>query len=143
MNSDCFWSASLIFYVYLSLLKTNFVFTFIFFLDQHSYMLFLFSSPPCLWVLLKVLMVDSQTPRTKGILNKLLAHISCIQMKIMVLFLLHLFYLETIITLRHMVPSFRSFEIKDHRIVALRSKHKLHFVDGALPRPPDEDHNTI
>lgn len=46
-------------------------------------------------VLLKVLMVDTQTPRTKGIRNILLAPISCIQMKILVLFLLHLVYMET------------------------------------------------
>jgi hypothetical protein len=44
---------------------------------------FLINILTCSWVLLKVLMVDSQTPRTKGILNKLLAPISCIQMKIM------------------------------------------------------------
>ncbi|XP_058761729.1 uncharacterized protein LOC131635138 [Vicia villosa] len=27
--------------------------------------------------------------------------------------------------------------------VALRSKHKLHFINGALPRPPDEDRDSI
>ncbi|GAU21603.1 hypothetical protein TSUD_250860 [Trifolium subterraneum] len=27
--------------------------------------------------------------------------------------------------------------------VALRSKHKLHFVNGSLPRPPDEDRDSI
>jgi len=27
--------------------------------------------------------------------------------------------------------------------VALRSKHKLHFINGALPRPCDDDHDSI
>ncbi|GAU44048.1 hypothetical protein TSUD_300180 [Trifolium subterraneum] len=27
--------------------------------------------------------------------------------------------------------------------VALRSKHKLHFINGSLPRPPDEDRDSI
>jgi hypothetical protein len=27
--------------------------------------------------------------------------------------------------------------------VALRSKHKLHFINGALPRPSDDDHDSI
>jgi hypothetical protein len=27
--------------------------------------------------------------------------------------------------------------------VALRSKHKLHFINGSLPRPIDEDHDSI
>jgi len=27
--------------------------------------------------------------------------------------------------------------------VALNSKHKLHFINGALPRPSDENHDSI
>jgi hypothetical protein len=27
--------------------------------------------------------------------------------------------------------------------VALRSKHKLHFINGSLPRPIDEDHDSV
>ena len=27
--------------------------------------------------------------------------------------------------------------------MALRSKNKLHFINGSLPRPPDHDHNSV